>query len=251
MAPAQYTIVGAGFSGAVLARELVTATDCEVTIFEERAHLAGNCHTARDPSTDVMVHQYGPHIFHTDRRDVWDYVNRFARFGPFINRVKAMTTRGVFSLPINLHTTNQFSGKKFTPDEARPFISSLGRQYIKEPANFEEQALKFFGRELYETFFYGYTKKQWGCEPRELPASILKRLPMRFDYNDNYYESAFQGIPQEGYTEIVRRILEHNRIRVVLNQKFDGTCPRGDHLFYTGPSMPFSLDNSVGLVIAR
>lgn len=235
MAPAKYTIVGAGFSGAVLARELVTATDCEVTIVEERSHLAGNCHTARDPSTEIMVHQYGPHIFHTNRRDVWDYVNRFARFGPFVNRVKAVTTRGVFSMPINLHTINQFFGKSFTPDEARQFIASLGRHEIKEPANFEEQALKFLGSEIYETFFYGYTKKQWGCEPRELPASILKRLPMRFDYNDNYYESAFQGIPQEGYTEIVHQILRHDRIRVVLNQKFDRSSPRGDHLFYTGP----------------
>jgi UDP-galactopyranose mutase len=119
--------------------------------------------------------------------------------GPFINRVKASTPRGVFSMPINLMTINQFFGKRFSPDEARRFIASLGDASIREPANFEEQALKFLGREIYEEFFYGYTRKQWGCEPRELPASILKRLPVRFSYDDNYYSTKYQGIPKEGY----------------------------------------------------
>ena len=139
-------------------------------------------------------------------------------------------------MPINLHTINQFFGKTFHPAEAREFIASLGDKSIGEPKNFEEQALKFLGRELYETFFYGYTKKQWGCEPRDLPASILKRLPVRFDYNDNYYNSAHQGIPAEGYTEMIRRILEHERIAVSLDTRFErGAGPKCDHLFYSGP----------------
>ncbi|MEP6698973.1 MAG: UDP-galactopyranose mutase [Verrucomicrobiota bacterium] len=236
MSRPRYVVVGAGLSGAVLARQLVTALDCEVTILEERSHIAGHCHTARDPRSGVMIHQYGPHIFNTDRDDVWEYVNRFAQFMPFVNRVKAATRRGIFSLPINLHTINQFFGKTFNPTEARAFIASLGDKSIVEPKNFEEQALKFLGRDLYETFFYGYTKKQWGCEPRELPASILKRLPVRFDYNDNYYNSAHQGIPADGYTEMIRGMLEHERIAVALGTRFErGASPRCDHLFYSGP----------------
>lgn len=236
MAAKHYLIVGAGFAGSVLARELVSGSDCQVSILEERGHIAGNCHTSRDPSSGVMLHHYGPHIFNTDRRDVWEYVNGFVEFGPFVNRVKAQIDRGVFSLPINLLTINQFFGKTFTPDEARAFVASLGDKSIGEPANFEEQALKFLGQELYEAFFYGYTKKQWGCEPSELPASILKRLPVRFNYDDNYYNTAFQGIPKEGYSEIVRRLLDHKHIAVQLTARFEPADRKGfDHVFYTGP----------------
>lgn len=247
MAAPHYLIAGAGLAGAVLARELVTSADCAVTILEERPHIAGNCHTARDPRTQVMVHQYGPHIFNTDRPDVWEYVNRFAAFMPYVNRVKAHTNRGVFSLPINLHTINQFFGKSFNPAEAREFLFSLGDKTIDEPRNFEEQALKFLGRELYETFFYGYTKKQWGCEPADLPASILQRLPVRFSYNDSYYNTTFQGIPREGYSELVRRILEHAQISVRLNARYERRDGRKfDHLFYTGP-----LDAFYGFELGR
>lgn len=229
-------IVGAGFSGAVMARSLVENLGCRVTVLEERPHLAGNCHTERDAATEVMVHKYGPHIFNTSQPHVWDYVNRFGRFRPYVNRVKAMTARGVFSLPINLHTINQFYNQAFSPAQAMAFIESLGDRSIETPRNFEEQALKFIGRELYETFFYGYTRKQWGCEPRELSASILKRLPVRFNYDDNYYNTTFQGIPEGGYTAVVANILDHPGIEVKLNTAFDPRAPReADHVFYTGP----------------
>lgn len=231
-----YVIAGAGFAGAVLARELVEHLDCRVTVLEAKDHIGGNCHTERDPTTNIMLHKYGPHIFNTNREDAWNYVNRFARMRPFVNRVKARIDRGIFSLPINLHTINQFFGKTFTPAEARAFIASIADQTIREPSNFEEQGLKMVGRELYQAFFQGYTKKQWGCEPRELPASILKRLPVRFNYNDSYYDKLYQGIPDEGYTELIRRILQHDRIELVLNSKFDPGAPLTcDHLFYTGP----------------
>ena len=232
-----FLVVGAGFSGAVLARSLVEKLDCRVTILEERSHIAGNCHTQRDEATGVMVHQYGPHIFNTSQPRVWEYVNRFGVFHPFVNRVKAVTPRGVFSLPINLHTINQFFGKTFSPAEARAFIESVGDKTIGEPRNFEEQALKFIGRDLYETFFYGYTRKQWGCEPRELSASILKRLPVRFNYDDNYYNSTWQGIPEDGYTSVVEKILDHPSIEVRLGDRFDPQVGQEgvDHLFYTGP----------------
>jgi UDP-galactopyranose mutase len=235
--PPTFLIVGAGFSGAVLARELVTRLHARVTILEARSHVAGNCHTDRDAATGVMVHTYGPHIFNTDNARVWNYVNQWGLFHPFVNRVKASTSRGVFVLPVNLHTINQFFGMTFNPREAREFIASVGDQTIGEPKNFEEQALKFLGRELYETFFRGYTIKQWGCEPRDLPASILKRLPVRFDYNDNYYTKKYQGIPESGYTAVIERILDHPSIEVRLNSAYQPQSlpPKIDHVFFTGP----------------
>jgi UDP-galactopyranose mutase len=229
-------IVGAGFSGAVTARALAESLPGKILVIDARDHLGGNCHTERDPETGVMIHRYGPHIFHTSNQEVWDYVRRFSEFGPYVNRVKASIARGVFGLPINLLTINQFFGKRFSPNEARQFIASLGDQSIGEPQNFEEQALKFLGRELYEAFFYGYTKKQWGCEPRELSASILKRLPVRFNYDDDYYTDRFQGIPVDGYTAIVERILAHENIEVQLGTRWDSAM-HGEflHVVFTGP----------------
>lgn len=242
-----YLVAGAGFSGAVVARELVTQLDCRVVVLEEKPHIGGNCHTERDRATGVMIHVFGPHIFHTDREDVWRYVNRFGNFMPFVNRVKASISRGIFSLPINLHTINQFFGKRFSPKEARAFIASLGDRTIGEPRNFEEQALKFVGRELYEAFFYGYTVKQWGCEPRDLPASILKRLPVRFNYDDNYYSSPLQGIPENGYSAVIANILDHPRISVQTSTRYTPGMEREfDHGFYTGP-----LDAYFGFGLGR
>lgn len=230
-------IVGAGFSGAVVAQRLSSNSDHNITVIDERSHVGGNCHTERDERTGIMEHKYGPHIFHTNNPAVWDYISRFCEMMPFINRIKAVHSGNIFSLPINLHTINQFFGKNFNPSEARKFISELGDSGIKEPANFEEQALKMVGRELYEAFFYGYTKKQWGCEPRELPASVLNRLPVRFDYNDNYYSDPLQGIPKNGYTDIFEKMLDHPNIQVILNTKFNNDFPVEDydHIFYSGP----------------
>ncbi len=242
----QFLIVGAGFSGAVLARELSENLDCKILVIDSRPHIGGNCHTERDSGTGVMVHKYGPHIFNTNHEDVWQYVNRFGNFRPFVNRVKAISSRGVFSLPINLMTINQFFGKTMNPQEAATFIASLGEKSIIEPKNFEEQALKFIGRELYENFFYGYTKKQWGCEPSELPASILKRLPIRFNYDDNYYSTKYQGIPEEGYTEIIRRILDAPNVTVKLETSYEKSMSAEfDHVFYSGPIDAY-FDYSLG-----
>lgn len=229
-------IAGAGFAGAVLARELVESGKYQVVIFEQRDHIAGNCHTVRDPKTQVMIHQYGPHIFNTSREDVWDYVNRFGKFMPFMNRVKAVTEKGMFSLPINLMTINQFFDKTMSPEEAKEFISQIGDSSIENPQSFEDQALKFLGPDLYKNFFYGYTKKQWGVEPKELPASILQRLPIRFNYDDNYFTSRFQGIPEEGYTKIVERILDHPKISVQLGEPFVPEYKKEfKHIFFSGP----------------
>jgi len=231
-------IIGAGLSGAVIARALAKAGH-RCHIMEARAHIAGNCHTERDPKTGVLVHVYGPHIFHTDDAQVWDYVTGFMPFKPFVNRVKTITggPKGsrVFSLPINLLTINQFFGRTMTPNEARAFIEAQADTSITDPQTFEEQALRFVGRDLYEAFFKGYTIKQWGVHPSELPASILKRLPVRFNYDDNYFAHAHQGMPEHGYTELVARILDHPGISVALNTRFDGDRAGADHVFYSGP----------------
>lgn len=229
-------IVGAGLSGAVLADRLSQHGGFKLDVFESKDHVAGNCYTHRDASTGVMLHEYGPHIFHTKRRDVWDYVCGFVTMGVYTNRVKALTARGVFSLPVNLLTINQFFDKKFDPRQARAFLESIGDSSIKVPANFEEQALRFVGRELYENFFKGYTLKQWGVDPRQLPAAILQRLPIRFNYDDNYYADPWQGIPIEGYTVLVEKMLAGKDVSVHLGTAFKPSdVGRYDHVFYAGP----------------
>lgn len=228
-------MVGAGLSGSVIGRKLAEAGH-DVTVIDERNHIAGNCHTERDAESGVMMHVYGPHIFHTDDEEVWNYVNRFEEFVPFVNRVKTTSGGSVYLLPINLHTINQFFGKTLRPDEAREFIETLADRSIDEPKTFEEQALRFVGRDLYEAFLRGYTVKQWGCEPKDLPASILKRLPVRFNYDDNYFFHRFQGMPRNGYTQLVENILRQERITLMLNRRFrrpDATA--FDHVFYSGP----------------
>ncbi len=229
-------MVGAGLSGAVIGRELAEQGH-EITIVDSRDHIGGNCHTERDADTDVMVHVYGPHIFHTDDEEVWQYVNRYANFLPYKNRVKTTSKGQVFSLPVNLHTINQFFGKTMRPDEAHEFITQeQADTSISDPQSFEEQAMRFVGRDLYEAFFKGYTIKQWGCHPSELPASILKRLPVRFNYDDNYFFHKFQGMPENGYTDMIAGILDHPLITVKLNSTFErGMSDDFDHVFYSGP----------------
>lgn len=227
-------VVGAGFSGAVIAHELANHGH-RVTVFDQRSHIAGNCHTERDAESGVMTHVYGPHIFHTDNERVWQFVNRFSTFEPYVNRVKALTGGRVFSLPVNLLTINQFFGKTLNPSQAEAFIAKIGDASIVNPQSFEEQALRFVGKELYEAFFKNYTIKQWGVSPAKLPASILKRLPIRFNYDDNYFSHRFQGMPREGYTAIVERLLDHPNIRVHLNRPFLRQEDSGfGHVFYSG-----------------
>jgi UDP-galactopyranose mutase len=231
-------IVGAGLSGAVIARELAEAGHT-AHIVEARNHIAGNCHTERDPETGVMVHHYGPHIFHTGDDAVWDYVNRYAEFVPYRHRVLTKIKRGgadeVFAMPIHLSTINQFFGTQMSEAEAKAFVTAKADKTITDPANFEEQALAFIGVDLYEAFFKGYTIKQWGCDPRDLPASILKRLPLRFTDDDSYFNHPHQGLPRDGYTAMVAAILDHPKITVSLETPYDAALHKGDHLFYSGP----------------
>lgn len=229
-----FLIVGAGFTGAVIARELAQQGH-QITVIDQRSHIAGNCHTLRNENTGIMEHVYGPHIFHTSDELVWKYINKFGEFVPYINRVKTTYNNEVYSLPINLHTINQFYKKSMNPQEAKDWIKSIASDDIQEPKNFEEQALKFIGKDLYESFFKGYTKKQWGCEPSSLPASILKRLPVRFNYDDNYFSHKYQGMPRDGYTYLVQNILSHENIAIKLTTKFDAVLKNEfDHIIWTG-----------------
>lgn len=232
---ARIAVAGAGFSGAVIAHELARAGHT-IDVFEPRPHVAGNCHTERDSGSGILLHRYGPHIFHTDNERVWNYVRRFDEFMPFTNRVKAVVRAQVYSMPVNLHTINQFFGQCLGPADARAFLAAQAERPAGEPRNFEEQALAGMGRALYEAFFRGYTQKQWGRAPSELPASVLKRLPLRFSYDDNYYASRWQGLPRHGYTRIVERMLDARGIRVHLGIPFTrAMCAGYARVFYTGP----------------
>ena len=225
-------VVGAGLSGTIVAHELAKM-GVLVDVFEKRDHIGGNCYTERDESTGIIEHKYGPHIFHTADEEVWDYVTSFVEMMPFTNRVKTTVGESVYSMPINLHTINQFFGRSMSPSEAREFMEAKRAKI--EPSNFEEQALCFVGEEMYCAFFRGYTEKQWGVDPTRLPASILKRLPMRFNYDDNYFNHKYQGMPRNGYTELFEKLLDSANISLHLNSSIGNVDQRYDHIFYTGP----------------
>ncbi len=228
-------LAGAGLACAVIARELAMQGH-RVEVHERRDHVGGNCHTERDERSGVMLHRYGPHIFHTDDDDVWAYVNRFATFRPYVHRVKACVNGRVYSLPINLHTINQFAGDAMSPQQARAWVTQRSTLANEPPCSFEDQALRTVGHALYEAFFKGYTRKQWGIDPKLLPASVMARLPVRFNYNDNYFAHRHQGIPESGYTAMVARMLDHPRIGVQLGSQL-GQADLGhfDHVFFSGP----------------
>lgn len=225
-------VVGAGFSGAVLARALAEAgSSCLVV--DERDHVAGNCHTAPDPETGIVVHRYGPHIFHTDDDEIWQFVRRFGEWVDYRHSVFATVKDRVFSLPVNLLTLNQFHGVAMSPEEAKAFIAAKCVAN-PAPANFHEQALALVGEELYEAFFHHYTVKQWGHEATQLPASIFRRLPLRFSYDNNYFHHQRQAMPREGYTPIVASILAHPRIELRLKTAAEDLTETFSHVFYTG-----------------
>ncbi len=212
-------IIGAGFAGSTFAR-LAAENDFSVEVIDNRDHSGGNSYSYRDSETGIDIHKYGPHIFHTSNEKVYEFISRFTKLNGYIHKVKAVSHGQVFSLPINLHTINQFYGKLLSPKEARQFIKKKQIQ-IDKLTNFEEVVLASLGREIYEAFFRDYTIKQWGKDPKEIPASTAKRLPVRYDYNDSYFNDKYQGIPVEGYGALFDRMLDHPSITVSLKTSFD------------------------------
>lgn len=226
-------MVGTGFSGAVVARQLAEA-GLDVEVFEARAHIGGNCFTERH-ATGTTVHVYGPHIFHTADLRVWEYICRFGEFEPYELRVNATAGGRVYPLPINLLTINQVFGTSFTPEEAEAFIAEQSVP-MGERTDLEAHGRNQLGDVLYERFIHGYTTKQWGVAPSELPASILQRLPVRFTDDRSYYAHPIQAMPRDGYTPIFERLLDHPAIAVHLNTAVDsGALAAFEHIFWTGP----------------
>lgn len=226
-------VVGAGLSGATVAHVLAQRGH-KIDLYEGRDHVAGNCHTSRDIDTGVMVHDYGPHIFHTNNMRVWDFVQRFDTFKPFSLRPKAVADGKVFSFPINLLTMEQLYGA-LTPDRMR---ERLDFPLIHDPDTFEGVARMSIGDELYELFFEGYTRKQWGRDPALLPAAVFNRIPIRFNYDDRAHDHLYQGMPTHGYTRVVENMLDsvHGRIKVHLSCGFSQADAKDyDHVFYSGP----------------
>ncbi len=206
-----YLIVGAGLFGAVFAHEM-TEKGKKCLVIDKRNHIAGNAYT--ENIEGINVHKYGAHIFHTSNEKVWAYVNRFARFNNYINAPVAVYKDELYNLPFNMNTFSKMWGVK-TPAEAKAIIArQVEAEHIGEPKNLEEQALKLVGRDIYEKLIKGYTEKQWGRDCTELPAFIIRRLPLRFIYDNNYFNDRYQGIPEGGYTAMVEKLLDGVEVRL-------------------------------------
>jgi UDP-galactopyranose mutase len=232
-------IVGSGFFGLTVAERCADELGLRVLVLERRPHLGGNAYSERDPETNVEVHRYGAHLFHTSNERVWEYANRFTSFTDYKHRVFGQYQGQVYSLPMNLGLINQFFGKAHTPDEARALIAEQSSEIATEDAtNLEEKAISLIGRPLYEAFIKGYTAKQWQTDPTKLSADIITRLPVRYTFDNRWFNDTHEGLPTEGYTAWLERMADHPLIEVRLETDFfdvaddyRGTVP----IVYTGP----------------
>ena len=228
-----YLIVGAGLFGIVCARELTDAGK-SVLVIDRRSHIGGNIYT--EQVEGINVHKYGAHIFHTNNKAVWDYVNRFAVFNRYTNSPVANYKGELYSLPFNMYTFNKM-WNVVTPEEAQAKIAEQRSEVSGEPQNLEEQAISLVGRDVYEKLVKGYTEKQWGRDCRELPAFIIKRLPVRFTFDNNYFNALYQGIPVGGYTAMAERMLEGIEVRLDTDYLENKTelDRLAENVIYTGP----------------
>ena len=231
----KYLIVGAGLFGATFAHEVAKYGN-KITVIEKRDHIAGNIYTKE--IDDIQVHQYGAHIFHTSNKKVWNYIHQFADFNRYTNSPMANYKGHMYNLPFNMNTFSEMWGVR-TPQEALAKINEQRQEMAgKEPNNLEEQAISLIGRDIYDKLIKGYTEKQWGRKCTELPAFIIKRLPVRLIYDNNYFNDDYQGIPIGGYTRMVEKMLDHPNITVKLNTDFfdkkDEYLENYDKIVYTG-----------------
>ena len=237
-------VVGAGLYGLTVAERMASEHGRHVTVIDSRDHVGGNAYSDFDRETGIEVHRYGAHLFHTSNERVWDYVNRFTAFTPYVHRVYTTHKGEVFPMPINLGTINQFFRSALGPDAARALIASQAAELEgKTPSNLDEQGVSLIGRPLYEAFIREYTAKQWQTDPRDLPASIITRLPVRFTYDNRYFNDTYEGLPVDGYGAWMQRMADHPLIDVRLSTDFfDGSQPFNKAatvgqvpIVYTGP----------------
>jgi len=210
-------VVGSGFFGLTVAERVATQLDKRVLVLDRRDHIGGNAYSEAEPETGIEVHRYGAHLFHTSNKRVWDYVNRFTGFTGYQHRVFARVSDQVYAFPLNLALINQFFGRSHTPDEARALIAGQAAEFdTRDAANLEEKAISLIGRPLYEAFVKGYTAKQWQTDPTELAPGIISRLPVRYDFNNRYFNDTYEGLPVDGYTAWLQRMADHPNIEVRL-----------------------------------
>ncbi|HTK61260.1 MAG TPA: UDP-galactopyranose mutase [Pseudonocardia sp.] len=214
-------VVGSGFFGLTVAQRAATELDKRVLVLERRGHIGGNAYSEAEPETGIEIHRYGAHLFHTSNQRVWDYVNRFTSFTNYQHRVFARVADQVYAFPMNLALINSFFGRSFTPDEARALIAEQAGEFdTAEATNLEEKAISLIGRPLYEAFVKGYTAKQWQTDPTELAPSIITRLPVRYTFNNRYFNDTFEGLPVDGYTAWLKNMADHPNIEVRLNTDY-------------------------------
>lgn len=239
----RYFIIGAGIWGAVMAERIASVMNEPVTIVDRRNHIGGNCHSVFDAETGIECHYYGSHIFHTSISEVWEYISSFCEFTSYRHKVFTRHNGKIFSMPINLFTINEFYGKNFTPAEAEAFLAAeIQRDCVDQPSNLEEKAISLIGRPLYEAFIKNYTRKQWERDPKNLPASIINRLPFHTCYNMEYFCDTWQGVPKDGYHTLFKKMLSNSNITVKLNCDYtaiQNMIPSDAIIMYTG--MPDEL----------
>ena len=236
-------VVGSGFFGLTIADRAARDLGLRVQVIDRRNHIGGNAYSEAEPQTGIEVHRYGAHLFHTSNERVWEYVNGFTDFTSYQHRVYTTYRDEVFAMPINLGTINQFLRDALTPDQARLWVAEQAAAITSEPANLEEKAISLIGQPLYEAFIKGYTAKQWQTDPTELDAEIISRLPVRYTYDNRYFNDTHEGLPVDGYTAWLQRMADDDRIDVALNTDFfDESQPLNKAavvgnlpVIYTGP----------------
>jgi UDP-galactopyranose mutase len=234
----KYLVVGSGFFGSVIAERIADDMGEHVVVIDKRDHIGGTSYSESDRETGIEYHKYGSHIFHTSLEDVWKYINRFCTFNAYRHKVLTRYSNKTYEIPINLETINTFYGLNLKPTEAENFIKEeIDKENILNPANLEEKAISSIGRPLYEAFIKGYTTKHWGTDPKNLPANIITRLPVRFNYKSDYFDDQWQGIPQRGYGELFKNLFAHQNIDLYLNTDFfdmRNLIPADCCVIYTG-----------------
>nr|MBA2560234.1 NAD(P)-binding protein [Propionibacteriales bacterium] len=218
---ADLVIVGSGLFGLTIAERCANDLGLNVCMLERRPHVGGNAYSMREPETGIEVHQYGAHLFHTSNRRVWEYVNRFTAFTNYQHRVFSIYQGRVYPMPINLGTICEYFGRSMNPDEARAVVAEQATEFDSATAaNLEEKAISLVGRPLYEAFIRGYTAKQWQTDPTKLGADIISRLPVRYTFDNRYFNDTYEGLPVDGYTTWLERMADSPRIEVRLGVDF-------------------------------